>query len=90
MLMGIIGNMSENRMRAVVTCDRVRQLKELLNILAEQIDGKPGARDMASLARQYRETLKEIKEIEGDETDGDEIAELLKAREADGKPGAVR
>lgn len=77
-------------MRAVVTCDRVRQLKELLNILAEQIDGKPGARDMASLARQYRETLKEIKEIEGDETDGDEIGSLLESREADGKSGAVR
>jgi hypothetical protein len=47
----------------VVNESRAEQLKELLTVLAEQIDNKPGARDMASLARQYRETLKEIEEI---------------------------
>jgi hypothetical protein len=58
--------------------------------LAEQIDSKPGARDMASLARQYRETLKEIEEIEGTEDSDDDIADILQQRAADGKPGAVR
>ena len=69
---------------------RVEQLKELLLVLAEQIDSKPGARDMASLARQYRETLKEIEEIEGTTDDDDDIAKLLAQRDADGKAGAVR
>lgn len=69
---------------------RVEQLKELLLVLAEQIDSKPGARDMASLARQYRETLKEIEEIEGSEDNDDDIGQLLAKREADGKAGAVR
>ena len=69
---------------------RVEQLKELLLVLAKQIDSKPGARDMASLARQYRETLKEIEEIEGTEDNDDDIAEILAQRDADGKAGAVR
>lgn len=69
---------------------RVEQLKELLLVLAEQIDSKPGARDMASLARQYRETLKEIEEIEGTTDNDDDIGQLLAKREADGKAGAVR
>ena len=69
---------------------RLEQLKELLRILADEIDERPGARDLAQLSRQYRETLKEIEEIEGGLDDGDQIAELLAGREADGKPGAVR
>ena len=68
---------------------RLEQLKELLEILAEEIDARPGARDMASLARQYRETLKEIDEIEGADTDGDEITELLSNRESARKSGAI-
>ena len=69
---------------------RLSQLKELLSILAEAIDKRPGARDLAQLAKQYRETLKEIEELErGTDTD-DEIGELLRQREADGEPGAVR
>ena len=69
---------------------RVEQLKELLLVLAKQIDSKPGARDMASLARQYRETLKEIEEIEGADDNDDDIGQLLAQRDADGKAGAVR
>lgn len=69
---------------------RVEQLKELLLVLAEQIDSKPGARDMASLARQYRETLKEIEEIEGATGDDDDIGKLLAERDSAGKAGAVR
>ena len=69
---------------------RVEQLKELLLVLAKQIDSKPGARDMASLARQYRETLKEIEEIEGTTDNDDDIGKLLAERDAAGKAGAVR
>lgn len=74
----------------VVGRSRYEQLKELLLILAEQIDSKPGARDMASLARQYRETLREIEELEGAEPQDDEINDILTDRESNGKSGAVR
>ena len=69
---------------------RLAQLKALLQILAETIDTRPGARDLAQLSRQYRETLAEIEEIEGAEQNDDDIEEILSAREAAGKPGAVR
>lgn len=67
---------------------RLVQLKELLVVLADAIDNKPGARDLAQLAKQYRETLKEIDELEGSEPEDDEIAKLLGG--ADGLPGPVR
>ena len=69
---------------------RLNQLKELLQILAEAIDKSPGARDLAQLVKQYRETLKEIEEIDGGKTDDDAIGKILQRREADGEPGAVR
>lgn len=69
---------------------RLAQLKALLEVLAVSIDDKPGARDLAQLSKQYRETLKEIEEMEGVTKDNDEIGELLAERAADGKPGAVR
>lgn len=69
---------------------RIDQLKDLLEILADEIDQRPGARDLAGLAKQYRETLREIEELEGGTDDGDEIASILAGRAADGKPGAVR
>ena len=64
-------------MQAITDSSRIEQLRELLLILAKEIDDRPGARDMASLAKQYRETLKEIEELEGAEDDTDEIAKLL-------------
>ncbi len=67
---------------------RLFQLKELLAVLASAIDDKPGARDLAQLCKQYRETLREIEEIEGNEPEEDEIAKLL--GESDGLPGPVR
>lgn len=67
---------------------RLFQLKELLAVLASAIDDKPGARDLAQLCKQYRETLKEIEEIEGNESEEDEIAKLL--GESNGVPGPVR
>jgi hypothetical protein len=58
---------------------RLDQLKSLSEILAEKINSDPGARDLAQLSKQYRETLKEIEEIEGGEPSGeDEIEKLLK------------
>ena len=69
---------------------RLAQLKALLEVLAASIDDKPGARDLAQLSKQYRETLKEIEEMEGVAKDNDEIGELLAERATDGKPGAVR
>ena len=77
-------------MTEITNGNRLEQLKELLRILADEIDKRPGARDMAQLSRQYRETLREIDEIEGGMDPDDEIAEILSGREADGKPGAVR
>lgn len=70
--------------------DRLEQLKNLRNTLANAIDEGPGARDLAQLAKQYRETIQEIEEIEGVDKDDDEIGELLAERAADGKSDAVR
>ena len=68
---------------------RLEKLKRLVIKLEVNMDVCE-TKELAALARQYREALKEIEEIEGAETDGDEIAEILSGREADGKPGAVR
>lgn len=57
--------------------DRVDQLRNLLDILAEKINSDPGARDLAQLAKQYRETLKEIEELEGDHGETSEIDQIL-------------
>jgi len=78
------------RMQDVTDESRVEQLKNLLEIIAKEIDGAPGARDMASLAKQYREIAKEIEDIEGADGNEDEITRLLNEREADGKPRTVR
>lgn len=60
-----------------VSDSRLNQLKDLAEILAGKINSDPGARDLAQLAKQYRETLKEIEEIEGGEHGEDEIEKLL-------------
>lgn len=71
---------------------RLQQLEELLKILAKEIDGQPGPRELPSLAKQYRETLAEIEAIRREEApeEVDEVTELLNGRAVDGKPGAVR
>lgn len=69
--------------------NRLQQLEVLRGILAEEIDYRPGARDLASLVKQYRETLAEIEQLKGGD-DNDEIDKILQERQADGKPGAVR
>lgn len=59
------------------TDTRLNQLKDLAEILAEKINSDPGARDLAGLAKQYRETLKEIEEIEGANNGENEIDSIL-------------
>lgn len=68
--------------------NRLEKLKRLEEDL-EALMQKANSRSYAPLAKQYRETLKEIEEIEGVNTD-DEISDILSEREAEGKAGAVR
>ena len=74
---------------------RLEQLENLAKVLAKQIDVcanglGDGAKLMPPLAKQYRETIKEIEEIRGVAHDDDEIGRILSTREVDGKSGAVR
>lgn len=75
---------------ATRTGTHLDQLKTLASILAKAIDDPAENDNVASLARQYRDTIKEIEMIEGTDNNDDDIAELLSGREADGKAGAVR
>lgn len=70
--------------------DRLDKLKELEGKLHSALEACTDDRTLAQLARQYRETLIEIEEIEGVTGDNDEIGEILKERKLDRKPGAVR
>ena len=70
--------------------DRLLQLKELAKVLAGSIDSCNDPKALPPLAKQYRETIREIEDLEGGAQDGDEIGDLLAERRADGKPGAVR
>lgn len=68
---------------------RLEKLKDLeikLALSMQECENK----ELAAIARQYRETLKEIEEIEGAEANDDDIAGILSEREAAGKAGAVR
>ena len=66
--------------------EKLRELEKDLYVMMQRAN----SRSIAPLARQYRETLKEIEEIEGAEADDDEIADILSERESAGKAGAVR
>ena len=68
---------------------RLEKLKELEQELHGMMK-KANSRTFAAIARQYRETLREIEEIEGAENGDDEIASILQRRTDNGKPGAVR
>lgn len=74
----------------VEAMNRLSQLIALRDKLAEAIDNCESMRDLAALARQYRDTIKEIEEIEGTDNANDEISEILANRSANGKPGAIR
>ena len=66
--------------------DKLKELEVKLYDAMETADYKT----LPGLAKQYRETIKEIEEIEGMSEADDEIGEILAEREADGKPGAIR
>lgn len=69
--------------------DRLEKLKELeakLCVAMEEADH----RTLAPIAKQYRETIREIAEIEGVEDTDDEISDILQSREAAGVSGTVR
>ena len=55
---------------------RLEKLKELELILQERMQFAE-EKSLASLARQYRETLKEIEEIEGSQGEEDELSRIL-------------
>ena len=64
-----------------VTLDgtRIEQLRHLALVLAEEIDSGDGQHSMAQLARQYRETIAELAELEED-ADDDPISAIRKRR----------
>ena len=55
---------------------RLEKLKELEEELHKQMQ-KANSRSIAAIARQYRETLREIEEIEGGNSDESEIDKIL-------------
>ena len=69
--------------------DRAEKLKQLEAVLKSAID-ECETDKLAALAKQYRETLREIDEIEHLKGKDDGIAELLQRRQINGLPGAVR
>lgn len=69
--------------------DRLEKLKALEVKLATAMSYCEH-KELASIARQYRETIREIDELEGGASEDDEIGSLLESRQADGKAGAVR
>ena len=64
--------------------NRLAKLKKLEADL-EELMAHANSRTYASLARQYRETLREIEEMEGDNGDIDEIAKIISKRSSNGK-----
>lgn len=68
---------------------RLKKLKALEKRLLQAMENA-SERDMASIARQYRETLKDIEDIEGEAKPNDQISDILDQRRAAGQPGAVR
>ena len=63
---------------------QLEQLKTLALTLAENLDDPLiDPKNIASLARQYRETINQIAAIEGTDDEGDAIDEIFKRRNAD-------
>ncbi len=57
--------------------DLLEGLKALAARLAAECDACESPKELAGLARQYRETMIKIDELEGGEDDGDEIAAII-------------
>lgn len=70
--------------------DRAEQLQILAAKLAKAIQKCDDVKTLAGLAKQYRETIRELDELKGAENDDDAIAKVLGFRSDHGKPGAVR
>lgn len=68
---------------------RLEKLKELETALYAKMQ-EADTRALPALARQYRETIKEIEEIEGATANDDEIGAILSEREVAGLSRAVR
>ena len=60
---------------------RLEKLKQLEAELRSALD-EADPRTLPQLARQYRETLRDIDELEKDDGDIDEIARILDARQS--------
>ena len=58
---------------------RLDKLRELALLIAAQIDDGDETHSMAQLARQYRETVREIDELEGSDDGCDPIADIIAA-----------
>lgn len=56
---------------------RLEKLKELEDKLYTEMQ-IASSKEIAAIAKQYRETLKEIEELEGNNAEEDEIEKLLK------------
>ena len=63
---------------------KLKLLQDKLELSLETCEDK----SLAAIARQYRETMREIEELEGADGNDDGIAEILSARKADGEPTA--
>lgn len=70
--------------------NRLGKLKALAELLAREMDAVKYSKDLPPLAKQYRETIREIEELDGGTKEEDELTDLLKARDNDGKSRAVR
>ena len=61
-----------------VSEDRLGQLVELRGVLAAAIDACESMRDLAALSRQYRETIREIDELQNGEDGDDRASDIVK------------
>lgn len=62
---------------------QLEQLETLALVIAEQLDNpNTDPRNIAALARQYRETINQIADLKGDEDDADEVEEIRQRQAA--------
>ena len=65
--------------------DKLKELEAVLQNALMVVD----CDKIAPIAKQYRETVREIEEIEGLKGNTDEISEILSRRSADGVAGSI-
>ena len=69
--------------------DRLEKLKALEAKLYVAME-TAGNKEIAAIAKQYRETVKEIEEIDGEKHADNDIANILRDRKSAGRAGSVR